>query len=144
MGALLAERDDLGVGQADEDRRVIVPRVMEQVGAADVDGGEVDDRSWFAGVDAAQLGPDCDADVGCGHGACAEDEVASELAACDLFFGLCFVREVTFPWRGDGDRFDVAVHEGASMSSPKGSSSQVVVAPASASMGPASASSITV
>lgn len=33
-----------------------VPRVMEQVGAADVDGGEVDDRSWFAGVDAAAVG----------------------------------------------------------------------------------------
>ena len=144
VGALLAERDDLGVGQADEDRRVIVPRVAEQVGVADVDSGEIDDRTWLAGVDTAQLGPDRDTDVGSSHGARTEDEVAGELAAGDFFFGLCLVGKVPFPWGGDGDRFDVTVHEGASMSSPKGSSSHVLVTPASTSKGPASASSITV
>ena len=46
---------------------------------------------------------DGDADVGDGHRAGAEDEVAGELAAGDLLLGQRLVREVALPWRCDGD-----------------------------------------
>ncbi len=44
VGALLAERHDLAVGDAQQDRRVVVGRVPEQVGVADGDVVERDDR----------------------------------------------------------------------------------------------------
>jgi hypothetical protein len=49
--------------------------------------GERDDRSGFAGVDGAQLGPDGEPDVAGGHHTGAGDEVAGELAARHVFLG---------------------------------------------------------